>query len=241
MSIRKLFEAAIKFNASDLFIGSGKPPSFRISGAISMAENIPPTSPETINTFRQECIGETGEAEYLATGGMDCAFAHAGSRFRINFYDSINGPCLVARPIRVGSTCDFATLSLPVEIMTQIATIPRGMIIVTGTTGSGKSTTMSAIINYINNNFCKHILTLEDPIEYIHQDKLSLISQREVGKLKGGFAAAGKSGCDRVGRNPRSGNCHGGSFCGSYRTPHHLHHAHVGCLQCRRAYVGNVP
>ncbi|MBR7130456.1 MAG: PilT/PilU family type 4a pilus ATPase [Lentisphaeria bacterium] len=190
MSIRKLFDAAIKFNASDLFIGSGKPPSFRISGAITPADNIPPTSAETIDTFRKECIGETGEKEYLATGGMDCAFAHNGNRFRINFYDSINGPCLVARPIRVGSMCDFNTLHLPVEIMTKIAEIPRGMIIVTGTTGSGKSTTMSAIINHINNTASKHILTLEDPIEYIHHDNLSLISQREIGKLKGGYASA---------------------------------------------------
>ena len=190
MSIYKFLNAAIKFNASDIFISSGKPPSFRINGAISLAENIPPVEPDTIVSFRKESVSPEAEKRYAATGGTDCSIQHDGNRFRINFYESINGPCLVARPIKDGSSCDFAALHLPEKIMSQIASNHRGMIIVTGTTGSGKSTTMSAIINYINNNANKHILTLEDPIEFIHQDKLSLISQREISNTEGGFSEA---------------------------------------------------
>ena len=190
MSIYKFFNAAIKFNASDIFISSGKPPSFRVNGAISLAENIPPVEKETIDSFRKESLSPDAEKRYAATGGSDCSIEHDGNRFRINFYESINGPCLVARPIKDGSNCDFASLNLPEKIMTKIASNHRGMIIVTGTTGSGKSTTMSAIINYINSNMNKHILTLEDPIEFIHQDKLSLISQREVSNTEGGFSEA---------------------------------------------------
>ncbi len=190
MSIQKFFSAAIKFNASDLFISNGKPPSFRVNGAISLAENIPPVKKEDVDAFRKEHITDTAEEQYKLSGGADSSVEIDDHRFRVNFYESINGPCLVARPIRNGSTCDFATLNLPEKIMTKIASSSRGMVIVTGTTGSGKSTTMGSIINYINNNMNKHILTLEDPIEFIHKDKLSLISQREVGSTAGGFSEA---------------------------------------------------
>ena len=187
MSLRKFFDAAIKFKASDLFISAGKSPAFRVNGAISTAENVPPVDSVLINSFRKELLTEAGEDNYAATGGADCSFVNGDHRFRINFFDSINGPCLVARPIREGSECDFAKLNLPEVIMQKIAKNARGMIIVTGTTGSGKSTTMSAIINYINSTANKHILTLEDPIEFIHRDKYSLISQREIGQTSGGF------------------------------------------------------
>ena len=190
MSIKKFFDAAVKFNASDLFISSGKSPGFRVNGAISLAENIPPIQPEVISEFRKNCLSAGAEEKYSASGGMDCSFLHSGHRFRINFYESVNGPCLVARPIRDGSSSTFASLGLPEKIMTQIATLSRGLVIITGTTGSGKSTTMSAIINYINYHMNKHILTLEDPIEFIHQDKLSLISQREISNTQGGFPEA---------------------------------------------------
>ncbi len=190
MSLRKFFDAAIKFKASDMFISSGKSPAFRVNGAISTAENVPAIEAERIHSFRKEILSESGEEKYAASGGADCSFVNNDHRFRINFFDSINGPCLVARPIKEGSECDFAKLNLPQNIMSKIAKSPRGMVIVTGTTGSGKSTTMSAIINYINATSNKHILTLEDPIEFIHKDKYSLISQREIGQMTGGFSEA---------------------------------------------------
>lgn len=190
MSIQRFFDAAIKFGASDLFISSGKAPGFRINGEISVADNIPAVDLSEINEFRLKCIGDAGEKEYILSGGADCSFSGNGNRFRINFYESVNGPCLVARPIRSGESCDFTSLNLPEKLMGKIASASRGMIIITGTTGSGKSSTMSAMINYINSTMNKHILTLEDPIEFIHQDKMSLISQREIGNVRGGFHEA---------------------------------------------------
>ncbi|MBO7329779.1 MAG: PilT/PilU family type 4a pilus ATPase [Lentisphaeria bacterium] len=190
MDMNKLFAAALKFNASDMFICCGKSPAFRVKGEISFAENIPPFEKEIIDTFRKECIGATTEAAYTETGGADSSYSLNGRRFRINFFEAITGPCFVARPINDGSNCDFEKLNLPQDIMEKIACTPRGLIIITGTTGSGKSTTMGAIINYINATMCKHILTLEDPIEYTHKDNLSIVSQREISNLKGGFNEA---------------------------------------------------
>ena len=190
MDINKLFEAALKFNASDLFISCGKSPAFRISGEISFADNIPPADKESIDRFRQNCLGLKIEAAYEETGGADVSYSLNGNRFRINFFDSINGPCFVARPIYAGADCDFGRLNLPEKTMQEIASSERGLVIITGTTGSGKSTTMSAMINYVNSTTSKHILTLEDPIEYIHQDNLSIVSQREISRFKGGFSEA---------------------------------------------------
>lgn len=190
MDIRKLFELALKYKASDLFVSSGKHPGLRINEEISFTENIPGIDPEVIDHFRQSCLSASAEKNYQETGGADASFCIGENRFRINFFDSINGPCLVARPIRNGADCNFADLSLPQKTMQEIASNRRGLVIVTGTTGSGKSTTMSAIINFINSTANKHILTLEDPIEFIHKDRLSIVSQREIGKLKGGFAEA---------------------------------------------------
>ena len=190
MDINKLFAAALKFNASDMFISCGKSPAFRVRGEISFAENIPPFEKDTIDTFRRECIGESAEAAYSETGGADSSYSLNGRRFRINFFDAITGPCFVARPISDGSNCSFEKLNLPQDIMEKIASVPRGLIIITGTTGSGKSTTMGAMINHINSTMCKHILTLEDPIEYTHHDNLSIVSQREISNFKGGFHEA---------------------------------------------------
>ena len=192
-NVIKFFNAAIRFNASDLFLSSGKPASFRVNGSISRAENAPPADAAEIEEFRRGLIGERGEKEYEATGGFDCSYSIDDARFRINFFDSMNGPCLVARQIHSGDLCTFESLNLPVETMSRIASTPRGMVIITGTTGSGKSTTMGAIINYINSNMNKHILTLEDPIEFVFHDKVSLISQREISRISGGFSEALRS------------------------------------------------
>ena len=190
MEIKKFFSAAIKFNASDMFINSGKVPSFRVSGVISQANNVPPVEAETIHEFRKECLTASAEEKYNKFGSYDCSYALDNRRFRINFYDTINGPGLVARLIREGSSCTFESLNLPADTMKKIASTPRGMIIITGTTGSGKSSTMGALINYINQTMSKHILTLEDPIEFTHEDRCSLISQRDLSNTDGGFQEA---------------------------------------------------
>ncbi|MBO5667795.1 MAG: hypothetical protein J6S43_01585, partial [Lentisphaeria bacterium] len=92
MSIRKFFDAAVKFHASDLFISSGKAPGFRVNGSISLADNIPPVTPETITEFRKSCLSASAENQYSATGGAECSLSNSGHRVRLNFYESGKGP-----------------------------------------------------------------------------------------------------------------------------------------------------
>ncbi|MBE6355477.1 MAG: PilT/PilU family type 4a pilus ATPase [Lentisphaerae bacterium] len=190
MDIKKFFNAAIKFGASDMFVNSGKVPSFRVNGIISRANNVPPVETADLEAFRNECLTPAAREKYELSGSYDCSFAIDNRRFRINFLESVNGPGLVARLIREGSSCTFESLHLPADTMKKISALQRGMVIITGTTGSGKSSTMSAIINCINQTMDKHILTLEDPIEFTHEDKMSLISQRDLSNTAGGFIEA---------------------------------------------------
>lgn len=179
MTITEIFANAVRNNASDLFLSAGKPPAFRRYGEVApCSEQI--ITREEIDLFRKSVIPPEQEQLYLQTGSTDAAFAPTPeARFRINFFSASNGPALVARPIRSGDELDFADLHLP-DTLAQICSESRGIILVVGAAGNGKSTTMSAMLNYINAHFCKHILTLEDPIEYLHHDAKSLVTQREL-------------------------------------------------------------
>ena len=188
-SITTLMKFALDNKVTDLFLSTGKVPACRSGGEILQVE-FPEIRREEIETFRRNLIGPAGEERYAQTSGFDVSYIFdASNRFRLNFFETTNGPCFVARPIRLGGKLDFEALGLS-EKLREIALLERGLVIVTGTTGSGKSTTLSAIIDYINTNARKHILTLEDPIEYLHEDKNSLISQREVNSLGAGFGEA---------------------------------------------------
>ena len=188
-NIVTLLKFALENKVTDLFISSGKVPSCRSCGEILQVE-FPEITQEEVNQFRISLIGATGEEKYTHTRGYDISYIYdQENRFRLNFFETINGPCFVARPIRMGGKLDFEKLGLADSIR-KIAMLERGLVLVTGTTGSGKSTTLSAMIDYINSHSRKHILTLEDPIEYLHQDKQSLISQREVDILGSGFTEA---------------------------------------------------
>ena len=180
MDIRELLSHALALNATDLFVTAGKKPSFRIQDQVVIENDLPEIDPETIDQFRISVIQEEGEEKYHQIHGYDASFALSElERFRINFFSYLNGPGFVARPIRLGSSVDFESLSLP-GILMELCRLPRGIVLVTGPTGSGKTTTLTAIVNYINENFRKHILTIEDPIEFIHSDINSLVTQREV-------------------------------------------------------------
>ena len=188
-NIVTLLKFALENKVTDLFISSGKVPSCRSGGEMLQVE-FPEITPEEINQFRISLIGTAGEEKYTHTRGYDISYIYdPQNRFRMNFFETVNGPCFVARPIRMGGKLDFEKLGLA-DTIRKIAMLERGLVLVTGTTGSGKSTTLTAMIDYINSNSRKHILTLEDPIEYLHQDKLSLISQREVDALGSGFGEA---------------------------------------------------
>lgn len=189
MTITEIFESAVGSNASDLFLTAGKPPALRRYGEVApCSEEIVPR--EEIDLFRKSVIPPEQEQLYLQSGSVDAAYApKSGSRFRVNFFSTSNGPALVARPIRSGDELDFEDLHLPATL-TQICSESRGIILVVGAAGNGKSTTMSAMLNYINSNFHKHILTLEDPIEYLHHDAKSLVTQRELHSNTDSFSSA---------------------------------------------------
>jgi len=191
-NIWTMLKFTLENKVTDLFISAGKVPSCRSGGEVLQVEFSVITA-EEMNEFRQSLIGEEGEKKYQATGGFDAPYTFDElNRFRLNFFESVNGPCVVARPIRLGGSLDFDKLGLAKKIQ-DLALLERGLVLVTGTTGSGKSTTLSAMINHINCTCHKHILTLEDPIEFMHHDKMSLISQREVDSIDAGFTEALKN------------------------------------------------
>lgn len=179
MAMRELIELVIKRKASDLHIGVGVPPILRIDGKLLLTD-YEPLKPEdtkalifSILTLEQRKILE----QRLE---LDCSYGIEGlGRFRVNVYKDKNGFAAALRTI-TSKIPTFEELNLP-KVCSQICTKPRGLILVTGPTGSGKSTTLAAMIGWINENRSDHILTIEDPIEYIHTSKRSLVNQRELG------------------------------------------------------------
>ena len=190
ISISEFLIHAVEKNASDLFITAGKKPAFRIQGEIVTDPRFPEVSAGDINEFRRHVIGKSGEEEYLAKGGYDASHTLGGEeRYRLNFFTTTNGPGLAVRPIRSGNEVFFGDLNLP-QSLGNLCSLQRGLILITGSTGCGKSTTLSAMVNHINSTSARHILTIEDPIEYVHSDKESFVTQREITDTIGGFSQA---------------------------------------------------
>lgn len=179
MEIAQLLEYAMTSHASDLFLSTGKLPAFRRFGEV-VPEGDQPVTAEEIDTFRLAVLGEAGESAYREHGSHDAAFTLApGYRYRLNFLTTDRGPAAVARPIYSGDQLFFEQLGLPDQLR-LFCEKPRGLILVVGSAGNGKSTTLGAMVNHINRNFHKHIITLEDPIEYQYTDAAGLITQREI-------------------------------------------------------------
>lgn len=185
---------ALALNASDLFITANKPPYFRVKGQVVPASEIPPVAEELIVAFRQQVLGTRNEATYQAGSTYDTSFTlEKHERFRLNFYATMQGSAFVARPLQMGSELFIEKLRLP-PVVTSLCDHARGIILVVGATGSGKSTTLATMVNHINRTASKHILTLEDPVEFLHEDIQSLISQREINVHADSFVDALRSG-----------------------------------------------
>ena len=177
--MKELLELVIKNKASDLHISVGSPPMLRIDGKLVPTEFEILTPEDTkaliysILTLEQRKILE----QRLE---LDCSYGVEGiGRFRVNVYKDKNGFAAAFRTI-TSKIPTFEDLNLP-KICQQVCAKPRGLVLVTGPTGSGKSTTLATMIGWINENRTDHILTIEDPIEYIHKSKKSLVNQRELG------------------------------------------------------------
>lgn len=178
--IDPFFQRLVADGASDLHLLECQPPKYRVHGDISPLREEPLTKVE-MEEMLSEIAGPERWVRYLEHGDLDFAYSmDAASRFRCNFYKQVHGHAAVFRLIPT----DIKTiedLGIP-PVIKRFAFLNGGLVLVTGPTGSGKSTTLAALIDYINTNFSKHIITIEEPIEFVHPNKQSIITQREVGE-----------------------------------------------------------
>ncbi|HOC70989.1 MAG TPA: type IV pilus twitching motility protein PilT [Candidatus Hydrogenedentes bacterium] len=176
--IDKLLSYAVKNSASDLHLTVGSPPVLRIDGEMRFLQGESLTAEDTLGYARELMTDKQFDA-FVDKGDADLAYGVPGvGRFRVNVFKQRGSTGLVMRHVK-GVILDFDSLNLP-PVMSRIADLPRGLVLITGTTGSGKSTTLASIIDWINARKRFHIVTLEDPIEYLHSNKKSIVTQREV-------------------------------------------------------------
>src|ERR1700742_377646 len=191
MEITELLAFAQKNKASDLHLVGGKEPMVRIDGGLRPIKTGD-LNADTVKNMLYSVMTEEQRAEYESEKEIDFAIAFgAESRFRVNAYTTATGSAAAFReiPTKIPS---LEQLNAP-EIFKQFAEIERGLVLVTGPTGSGKSTTLAAMVNYMNETTDNHILTVEDPVEFVHGKKRALINHREVGRHTKSFSRALKS------------------------------------------------
>ncbi|MCA1830009.1 MAG: PilT/PilU family type 4a pilus ATPase [Actinobacteria bacterium] len=179
MDIEMILEGAVERGASDIHIRSGAPPYLRIAGDLHALGNVPNT-PEQVEDLAFSLMDDEEKHRFLSTHECDFAFTFEGvGRFRVNVYRQRG---LVGMAIRrvLPASQSFEALGLPPAVV-QLAEHRRGLILVTGMSGAGKTTTTAALINHINMTRRCHIVTVEDPIEVVHEDKMAIVDQREVG------------------------------------------------------------
>ena len=192
MDLNEILSVGLKSGASDIHLKVGLPPIYRIDGTLRPLPKAPRTSPEQTEQITEDIMNELQKERFEKTGEVDLAYGIPGlGRFRVNAFTQRGSVSLVFRAIPFDIK-GLEDLLLP-PIIKKMAMASRGLILVTGATGSGKSTTLAAIIDYINANRKAHIVTIEDPIEFLHRDKKSIINQREVGSDTEGFQSALKS------------------------------------------------
>ena len=189
--IDQLFEVLVEAKASDLHIREGEPPHIRLHGEMTPIRPEPITNEEEAYMM-SEIAGPKGWATFEERGDFDFAYEmNDESRFRCNFLKQINGYGCVFRliPTKIAT---LEQLKVPPTIK-EFGQMRSGLVLVTGPTGSGKSTTLAALIDYINTNYKRHIVTIEEPIEFVHQNKNSIITQREVPEHAVSFPAGLKA------------------------------------------------
>ena len=172
-------EFLIEQKASDMHMSSDTPVAYRIDGEMVFTDT-PPLSSDEIEALAFEIMPQRNIDQFKACNDTDLAYSlPTGDRFRVNIFRDLHGVGIVTRLIPA-NILTFEQLNLP-PVIADLCTLSKGLVLVTGPTGSGKSTTLAAMIDYINENFSKHIITIEDPIEFVHQNKNCTIVHREVG------------------------------------------------------------
>src|SRR5213596_1880961 len=179
IQIDRLLETVVRRGASDLHLAVGKPPTIRLHGHLRELQTKVLDSEDTM-ALMKSITPERIQQEFEETGSGDFGFAYGEeARFRVAIFKQKGHCSLVLRRIP-NKILTFEQIGLP-KMAEQICRRPRGIFLVTGPTGSGKTTTLACMINYINENFDRHIITMEDPVEYYHPHKKSIVVQREVG------------------------------------------------------------
>ncbi len=188
MDITELLAFSAKQGASDLHLSAGLPPMIRVDGDVRRV-NLPPLEHTEVHTLIYEIMNDRQRKDFEEFLETDFSFEVPGvARFRVNAFNQNRGAGAVFRTIP-SKVLSMEDLSLG-QVFKDVSMVPRGLVLVTGPTGSGKSTTLAAMIDFVNDNRYDHILTIEDPIEFVHESKKCLVNQREVHRDTHGFNEA---------------------------------------------------
>ncbi|MEO0801375.1 MAG: type IV pilus twitching motility protein PilT [Cyanobacteria bacterium J06642_2] len=191
MMIEDLLELTVQMGGSDLHLSAGLPPYIRVSGHLQPTEHEP-MKPDEVQRLIFSMLNNNQRKSLEQNWELDCSYGVRGiGRFRVNVYKD-RGTYAAALRALAAEIPDIDVLGLP-AVVKETANRPRGLVLVTGPTGSGKSTTLASMINYINQNRAEHILTVEDPIEYVYAPIKSVIHQRQLGEDTRSFANALKA------------------------------------------------
>lgn len=191
MDITELLAFSAKQNASDLHLSAGLPPMIRVDGDVRRI-NLPPLEHKDVHNLIYEIMNDGQRRDFEEQLETDFSFEVPGiARFRVNAFNQNRGCGAVFRTIP-SKVLTMEDLGMG-QVFRDIAAVPRGLVLVTGPTGSGKSTTLAAMVDYINEHRYDHILTIEDPIEFVHESKKCLVNQREVHRDTHGFNEALRS------------------------------------------------
>ncbi|HEY9654652.1 MAG TPA: ATPase, T2SS/T4P/T4SS family, partial [Crinalium sp.] len=179
-SIEQMVRDAHARQASDIHIRIGELPRFRVRGQMVQPRDQQKVTPELFKQYLGEILSDKQQAEFEQSKELDTAIFYPGFlRCRVNCFETLTGGAIVLRLISL-EVPSILSLGLP-EVLKDLVSQPQGLILVTGPTGSGNSTTLAAMLRHLNENMTRHVVTIEDPIEYVHPSQKCLISQREVG------------------------------------------------------------